>query len=56
MARKFSFGNANPAMSRIGKMAEEHSFANTGEAPMTLQGTINKSLMLIGILMIRLIF
>lgn len=56
MARKFSFGNSNPAMSRIGKMAEEHSFANTGDAPMTLKGTINKSLMLIGILIITASF
>lgn len=56
MARKFSFGNSNPVMSRIGKMAEEHSFANTSDAPMTLEGTINKSLILIGILIITASF
>ncbi|MFK7949983.1 MAG: Bax inhibitor-1/YccA family protein [Saprospiraceae bacterium] len=52
MAKKFSIGNANPAMSRIGKMAKERGFAGTDDTPMTLQGTINKSLMLIGILMV----
>lgn len=52
MARKFSLGSSNPAMSRIGKIAKEQGFSTTDDGVMTLQGTINKSLMLIGILFI----
>ena len=49
MAKKF--GNANPIMSKIGSIASERSFVGS-ESAMTLQGTINKSLLLIGILMV----
>ncbi len=52
MARKFSLGSANPIMSRIDGLTQSRSFSTSSSETMTLQGTINKSVLLIGILIL----
>jgi uncharacterized YccA/Bax inhibitor family protein len=52
MAKRSFLGNTNPAMSRIGSVVEERNFDTSFENKMTLSGTVNKSLMLVGILFI----